>query len=148
VFSRILPQGGRLELLKSRAGYTTCNMRTIKSVPDRRLSLPIIGQVQNLGHPPKYGFSIGVWVILRLVSLSLYFLFCLQKGQSSLFTMMFVSLLNTIEQLFFPVLIKVLNLLILFIRMCRDLHLSVIFLVQSGLFLLSMTGLGLLGYLS
>ena len=128
VFSMILPWGGRLELLKNKAGYTTCSMRTIRSVPDKRLSLPIIRQVQNLGHPPKYGFSTSVWVILRLVSLSLYFFF-LQKGQSSLFIVMFVSLLNNIEQLFFLVLIKVLNLLILFIWMCRDLHLSLIFLV-------------------
>ena len=112
------------------------------------LSLPIIRQVQNLGHPPKYGFSTGIWVILRLVSLSLYFLFCLQKCQLSLSIVVFVSLLNTIEQLFFPILIKVLNLLILFIRMCQDLHLLVIFLVQSGLFLLLMTALESLGYFS
>ena len=75
VFSRILPRGGQLELLKSMPGYTTCSMTTEKSVPNKRLSLPIIKQVQNLGHPPKYGFSIGVWVILRLVSLSLCFFF-------------------------------------------------------------------------
>ena len=148
MFFRILSQGGRLELLKSKASYTTCSMRTIKSVPDRRFSLPLIEQVQNHGHPPKYGFSTGIWVILCSVSLSLYFLFCLQKCQSSLFIVMFVSLLNTIEQLFFPVLIKVLNLLILFIWMCGDLHLSVIFLLQCGLFLLLITALGLLGYFS
>ena len=79
VFSKILPRGGRLELLKSRAVYTTCSMRTIKSVLDWRLSLPIIRHVQNLGHPPKYDFNTDVWVILLLVSLSLHFLFLFTK---------------------------------------------------------------------
>ena len=43
--------------------------------------------------------------------------------------MMFVSLLNTIRQLFFPMVIKVLNLLILFIQMYGEFHL---FLISLG----------------
>ena len=47
--------------------------------------------------------------------------------------MMFVSLLNTIGQIFFQMVIKVLNLLILFIQMYGDLHLFLISRVQNCL---------------
>ena len=60
--------------------------------------------------------------------------------------MMFVSLLNTIEQLFFPMVIKVLNLLILFIQMYGDVHLFLISRVQNDLFHLLMSVLRLPGY--
>jgi len=59
---------------------------------------------------------------------------------------MFVSLLNTIEQLFFSMVIKALNLLILFIHMYGDLHLFLISQVQNDLFHLLMIVLGLPGY--
>ena len=48
--------------------------------------------------------------------------------------MMFVSLLNNIRQLFFQMVIKVLNLLILFVQMYGDIHLFLISRVQNGLF--------------
>jgi len=61
---------------------------------------------------------------------------------------MFVSLLNTIEQLFLRIIIEVQNLLILFILMYRDLHLFLISRVQNGLFHLLMIVLALPGYSS
>jgi len=55
---------------------------------------------------------------------------------------MFVSLLNTIEQLFFRIIIEVLNLLIIFFQMYEDLHLFVISRVKNGLFHLLIIELG------
>jgi len=66
VFSRILPWGRRLELLKRRAGYITYNMK-IKSVSDGMHSLQLFSQTLNLGHPLKYGFNSNVLVILHLI---------------------------------------------------------------------------------
>jgi len=63
-------------------------------------------------------------------------------------SVMFVSLLNIIGQLFFPMVIEVLNLLILFIQMYGDLHLILITRVQNGLFHLLMIVLGIHGYFS
>ena len=56
--------------------------------------------------------------------------------------MMFVSLLNTIKQLFFRIIIKVLNFFILFIQMYGDLHLFIISHVPNGLFNLLMIVFG------
>jgi len=100
-----------------------------------RHTLLIFSEDVNLSHPLKYGFNTYVLVILHLVPSSPYFLFYLQKCLLSHFIAMFVSLLNTIEQLFFPMLIKVLNVLILFIHMYEDLHLFLISLVKMVCFI-------------
>jgi len=64
----------------------------------------------------------------------------------SLFIVMFVSLLNTIKQPFFPRIMEVINLLILFIQMYADLHLFLISQVQNSFFHLLMIVLGLSRY--
>lgn len=54
------------------------------------------------------------------------------------FLLMHVDLLNTVVELYFPSIIKVLNFFVLFIQMCKDLHLFVLFLLHSSLFRLLM----------
>jgi len=56
---------------------------------------------------------------------------------------MFVRLLNTIGQPFFPRIIEVLKFFILFIQIYGDLHLFLISRVQNGLFHLLIIVLGL-----
>jgi len=75
-------------------------------------------------------------------------MFYLQKYLLSVFIVMFVSLLNTIGKQFFPIIMEVLNLLILFIQMYGALHLFVISRVQNGLFHLLMIVLWLPRYFS
>ena len=147
MFSRILPRGGRLELLRNKAGYIIYSTRKIRAIPNSRCSSPIIIQVQNL-NIPRFGFNIGVSGILLSVSLSLCFLTYLTKCLLSHYTVTFVSLLNIIAQLFILVIIKVLNHLILFILMYGVLLLILISPAQNGLFPLLMTVPGLHGYFS
>jgi len=130
-------------IAKEQGGYITYSKKKIKSVLDYRHTLLIFSKAINRS-------SSQIWLQHKHLGHPLFStlksLFHVSFTKVFVESFHFASLLNTIRQLFFPIVIEVLNLLILFIQMYRDLHLFLISLVQNGLFHLLMIVLGLPGY--
>ncbi|RDX84124.1 hypothetical protein CR513_34877, partial [Mucuna pruriens] len=98
----------------------------------------ILGQPQKLGQLLKFDFTINILDIHHLGYLRQCFHIYLQKSLSSLLSVMFVNFQSTIVQHFLLVIIiKVLNLLTLFILMCGC-QLVTLYRGLSGLYRLLM----------
>ncbi|RDX87109.1 hypothetical protein CR513_31459, partial [Mucuna pruriens] len=106
-----------IRVAKEQCGLYYLQHTKIGNTSIRKIFLPVNSQAQKHGQLLKFGFTINVLDIHRLGYLRQCFHIYLQKCLSSPLSVMFVSFQSNIVQHFLLIIIKVLNLLSLFILM-------------------------------